>query len=260
MCLAAPGKEQLRTRLFFGRVAMTQTQSWELNIFLTCHSNTKKGSEKCRARRNMGPGCPDSDVWRDKCDNHTFESSERSWRSHLWPRSRGRWGVVTSLCGGSSLWSAVGSVTSWLSISCGITFAVGFGGAQKVERGLRGSGALSWAQEWNSRRPSSRRCLPCRELSCAVAQGCFLLTNSTMKWPLTAVTGEISRCSWYQLKCNDYNDAGGTETQFQLMQERNNLFSAYGFSFCSYLRPEFDSLEGAAVWVCWCLEWGKFWH
>lgn len=28
------------------------------------------------------------------------------------------------------------------------------------------------------------------------------------------------------------------------MQERNKLFSAYGFSFCSYLRPEFESLEG----------------
>lgn len=56
-CLAAPEKEQLRTQLFFGRVAMTQ--SWELNTFLTCHSSTKKGSEKFRARGNTAADCPD---------------------------------------------------------------------------------------------------------------------------------------------------------------------------------------------------------
>lgn len=60
-----------------------------------------------------------------------------------------------------------------------------------------------------------------------------------MKW-LWVLLGEISRCFWYQLTCNDYNDAGGTETLFQLMQERNNLFIAWGFSFCSLLK----------AWVC----------
>lgn len=123
MCLAAPGREQLRTRMFFGRVAMTQ--SCGLNIFLTCESNTKKGSEKCRARRNTGPVCPDRGVWRDKCDNHTFESSESSWCFHHWLCSHGLCGY---LWGGSSLWSTGGSVTSWVSIPCGMPFAMGLGG------------------------------------------------------------------------------------------------------------------------------------
>lgn len=61
----------------------------------------------------------------------------------------------------------------------------------------------------------------------------------------------ISSRSLCGLGCKDCIDAGGMETQFQLIQKGNKLFSAEGFS----LSPEFDCSEGAAVYVCWCLEW-----
>lgn len=199
------------------------TQSWELNIFLTCHSSTKKGSEKFRARGNTGADCPDEGVWRDKCDNHTFESSKGLGAfttgcvhtgAEGWPHPSGE----AALCEALRLQTPLGSA---FPVGCPLQWGLEGSEGGKATEGPWGHEQSVGREQWESQQ--SQVFALQGALLVQWHKGFFLLTNSTMKWSLLE---EISRCSWCQLKRNDYNDAGGTETLFQLMQERNNLFSA----------------------------------
>lgn len=216
------------------------TQSWQLNISLIFHSNTAKGSENCRTRRNMAPGCPYGGVWRDKCDNHTLNRSEDLLRSSYGRISAGDEGP--SCCAEEMVYcealQAVDLVTfssalSWDVLGCGAGWA-----EETCLSHVKGSGGHTGAEQVKGRTDRSHRCLFCRETSCVVTWGCLSRTDSATKWPAAGAWvwyDENTGCFLCWIWCNDCSNARGTEAQFQPIQGEKKTYLVFKASHSSVM-------------------------